>query len=181
MYLLPLTKGEKKRREELADKMWTLCRSVCPYLYLNMRRLSIRIHRENEEATKELKRHSENLLVIKYFGLRLHGNEYTFDFRYLWDEWLERRNILATYIDKEHNDIQLLDREYEQQSWFIPFRRRIPGFKTVSQPTKPLSREVWEQHPDPEGELARLARNLWNGTESGATTEELFQELTESR
>jgi hypothetical protein len=157
MYLLPLTKKQIDRRKLLGDEMLDLCRLAWPEIYVDMLRVSLMKPFDTKYYETQFDFIADDLVTMSVFGKLLCDPGRKFDFKTLWDHWLELRNVLAKYLGKEDHGIVSMDFEYRVSNRLTLCR--LPNFKFEPRPEKPLPKEWWDAHPNRLATLDRISRN----------------------
>jgi hypothetical protein len=157
MYLFPLSKKQIDRRKLLADEIWELCRLAWPEIYVDMLRVSLMKPFDTTYYETQFDYIADDVVTLTVFGKQLRDPSDKFDFKTLWDHWLELRNVLAKYLGKQDHGIASVDFEYRVSNRLT--LRRLPNFEFVPRAAKPLPREWWDTHPNRAATLDRISRN----------------------
>lgn len=154
MHFLPSAKRQIGNRRELAEEIWGLCQGVCPIIYKDMQRVVLMEHWDNvyfEEAFHEV---SKDYIAISCYGMQLRKWD-SLDRRSLKNRWLQLRVILAKYMDQSDIKFAKIEEHYN----FMSLRglpKIIPGQRPRS-----LPREWWDEHPDRDSCMDRIALVWW--------------------
>ena len=160
MYLLPLTQNQQKCRRNIATQIRNLIDDISRTLYLDMQRLAVMRHFEDDYCRDQFGALSADCVTLNLYCMQF--NRKQLDYRTIWDRWLELRNIFAKYLGKNDPNLSQIDREYLQSHLL----RTLPEFKYTPRPTKKLRIEWWQGHPNRQQALNNMAQ-WWGDREAG--------------
>jgi hypothetical protein len=160
MYYLPLTKGQRKKRAIVATEIWELSVLSVNELAIDMQRVALmeNIPKYRQYFQVEFKKLVHDLVALKTFGDRLHRTRLEYDYRYVWDDWLELRSIIAKYIGCNHPGIRRIDKEFATIGLICLLP--LPDFEFEPRPTLMLSKEEWDRHPNKESSFKTIS-GVW--------------------
>jgi hypothetical protein len=157
MYLVPLRKKQIDGRKLLADEIWELCRLAWPEIYVDMFSVSLMKPFDTTYYETQFDYIADDLVTLSVLGKQLRDPSDKFDFKTLWDHWLEVRNVLAKYLGNQDHGIASVDFEYRVSNRLT--LRRLPNFEFVLRAAKSLPREWWNTHPNRVATLERISRH----------------------
>ena len=97
MYCVPLTKRQIKARRILADDVRGLCQLCTPMLNQDLQKLSLMEHFHQRYYQQEFPKVSHDMVILNVFGMPLQSPD-EYDWKSLFDDWLELRVIIAKYL-----------------------------------------------------------------------------------
>jgi len=155
MYFVPLTKRQIKARRGLADDVRRLCQRCTPMLNQDLQKLSLMEHFHPQYYQTEFPKVSHDMVILNVFGMPLQSPD-EFDWKSLFDHWLELRVVIAKYLGPDDHDFREIDRLCGHLSL-----RKVPQIIPTFRPSKPLLYAEWETHPNRERCLAFVALLYW--------------------
>jgi hypothetical protein len=173
MPLFGLSQTELEKRKKIASEIWDLCCLAAPELYIDMQRVCLMEAFDLVYFKSEFHKQKREFCIINIFGHNLNDPKGTFDYTYIWDDWRRLRPIIAKYLGKEYHGILPLDRQYHVSvGRYRLGLANLPALQDQERP-KALPREWWDNHPDREAQMRRLASNWWGRKAASYTYEDL--------
>jgi hypothetical protein len=154
MPFLTSAKGKTEKRRERAEEIWTLCQQVCPIIYKDMQRVALMEYWDKAYFEKAFREVSKDYITISCFGMQLRKWDRQ-GRRSLRDRWLQIRVILVKYMDQNDYRFTRIEEHYNFMSL-----RGLPKITPAQRPMR-LPRKWWDEHPNRDASLDRIALVWW--------------------